>query len=410
LKQRLPALTGVRFFAAFAVLLMHYAPLMRASISVWEIASQGRAGVCFFFILSGFILTYNYFDWFEKGITAARFRAFARARIARIYPMHVAALLLLTPIILFAFARHLPGYQSSPGIPTVTLSWLANLLLLEVYIPTTSYTQLWNSPAWSVASELFFYACFPMFIAMLARKSSSRRALICVAGVCFVIELSLFCVAAKLIKQATGRVDADLLDYIVFRMPFFRIWEFFIGCCLGMIFLRCPPRFLSNQLWRDGWLLATMIAVFLIAVSPWYVHRADTLSWYVLYTPVFAMMIFCLAGGKTLLSDVLEFPLIVLLGEASYSLYLLHWIPMTALQLAYGPAGPPIAVTIAAMIGCIALSVACLKLIEIPARRFLTRGSIPLPGFPVPRTAIAESPLPSRPSVPHTIAPINRAK
>ncbi len=63
---------------------------------------QGKVGVSFFFVLSGFIMVYNYYAWFKHD--TKRFKDFGRARFARVFPMYVLALLLVTPFYEAGFA------------------------------------------------------------------------------------------------------------------------------------------------------------------------------------------------------------------------------------------------------------------------------------------------------------------
>src|SRR5438105_5116432 len=89
-RPRLPALTSLRFFAAFHVFIFHVQAIVAVFGPAWyqRLASIGYVGVSFFFVLSGFILVYTYEG---KPIMA---RDFWRARFARVYPAYAFALLL----------------------------------------------------------------------------------------------------------------------------------------------------------------------------------------------------------------------------------------------------------------------------------------------------------------------------
>lgn len=84
-QDRLPALTSLRFVAAYAVLVLHYRDLL-GPMPAWLIRGivGGRYGVTFYFILSGFILTYRYNAWFAGGVSDASYWRFQRFRLARI--------------------------------------------------------------------------------------------------------------------------------------------------------------------------------------------------------------------------------------------------------------------------------------------------------------------------------------
>lgn len=89
---RLPALTGLRFFAAFGVLIFHYGNPQRWYLPLRVATGRGEMGVVLFFLLSGFVLGYTYFPAARAG-TFQR-RGFWVARLARIYPVYLAAFLL----------------------------------------------------------------------------------------------------------------------------------------------------------------------------------------------------------------------------------------------------------------------------------------------------------------------------
>jgi peptidoglycan/LPS O-acetylase OafA/YrhL len=70
--EELPALTGIRFYAALAVFVSHVSlvPKMERLSNGHKVFDLGFVGVSFFFVLSGFILTNNYADFFRRGIPA----------------------------------------------------------------------------------------------------------------------------------------------------------------------------------------------------------------------------------------------------------------------------------------------------------------------------------------------------
>jgi len=147
-------LTSLRFVAAFAVLVLHYRDLL-GPMPPWLLRGVigGQYGVTFFFVLSGFILTYRYQGWFAAGVKDESFWRFQRFRLARIYPIYLLGLLLDTPWHLIERAN--AGALASSG-PTYWASWLLNLVGLQAWVPAVPFAMFWNTPAWSVAAEFFF--------------------------------------------------------------------------------------------------------------------------------------------------------------------------------------------------------------------------------------------------------------
>ena len=109
-KVQLHELTSARFFAAMAVLLGHFQPYI--GLPPWLGWMAGGFGVSFFFVLSGFILTYRYWDDFAAGVAGRPYRRYIVARFARIYPCYALALVLMTALYLAMKAvqcKRVPG-------------------------------------------------------------------------------------------------------------------------------------------------------------------------------------------------------------------------------------------------------------------------------------------------------------
>ncbi|WP_374573446.1 acyltransferase family protein [Phenylobacterium sp.] len=168
--QNIRQLTSLRFFAAFWVVFFHYWPNLTAATPA--IVDKGYLGVELFFVLSGFILSHVYRTSVETG--RFRYFSFLWARLARVYPLHLATLLGMG---LMAGAATLAGLAVDPNI----LSWAslpANLLMVHAwgFAPVAG----WNHPSWSISAEWFAYLTFPLF-AWTALKLKDRP-VVAVAG------------------------------------------------------------------------------------------------------------------------------------------------------------------------------------------------------------------------------------
>src|SRR5207245_7346858 len=165
-KGELSSLTGIRFYAALLVYVYHVV-LTIPGVNAFSVSSlfsnAADVGVSFFFVLSGFILTYNYADVFRDGISAANYKRFVWDRLTKIYPVHVLTLLLVLPIAIF-----------SPHLP---LDWRAvpfHLLLLQCFWPSSTpvFSGYFNVPSPTVSCEWFFHILAPvvMFFALGNRR------------------------------------------------------------------------------------------------------------------------------------------------------------------------------------------------------------------------------------------------
>src|SRR6266404_9023548 len=101
-RSPLPALTGLRFVAAFWVVLYHFFRPLQLGIPmparIESIFQSGFCGVGLFFALSGFVLSYVYGD-IDSDHPIAK-RNFWAARFARVYPIHIVGFVLATPFVI----------------------------------------------------------------------------------------------------------------------------------------------------------------------------------------------------------------------------------------------------------------------------------------------------------------------
>ncbi len=377
----MPALTSLRFIAAFAVLVLHYRDLL-GPLPAWVMRGivGGQYGVTFFFILSGFILTYRYHDWFATGVTDARFWRFQRYRVARIYPIYVLGLLLDTPWHLLERAQ--AGQLSDVG-QTYWASWLINLVGLQAWVPAVPFAMFWNTPAWSVAAEFFFYASFPFLCGWLARRVRSTSGLALMFAAVVLGGIALYAGVMYLMNYAL-RVSGDTQYIVLVYNPLLRYSEFFAGCLAGQLFLRLQDgRERSNEAavrgrrMRDLIVVACLVAVCVRVWTPDYTGPSqwrwllDVSVKYAIFIVPFTALILAVASGPTWLSWLLERPWMVLLGEASYALYIIHWSVTSFLRMGYlgGLASP--AVHVLFLLGTVGMSVLCYLHIEIPWRERL---------------------------------------
>lgn len=296
--SQLDSLTSLRFFAAAMVVLSHLAFLQSSQnplvTSLYEsVFREGYMGVTFFFILSGFILSHSYTERLRQGMT---YRQFLATRLARIYPLHLLTLLIALPI---ALASLISGKRS---LSIFLEGLIANLALLQAFSPVSDIHFSMNAPSWSISNEMFFYALFPLLV-------FSRSAY-------------LFCSASVLLiaQQVVGNVaDGNTAHFLVYVFPPSRITDFIIGILLHRFFARTrPPAASLATGFQFVSLTIFAVCVTLKALIPQYA-RYD-----LYYIPAFSLIIVSFAWQHGLISKSLSSKKFVFLGNASFSLYLIH--------------------------------------------------------------------------------------
>ncbi len=310
-RPHLRALTGLRFLAAFQVLIFHC-----TSWSAWtrhalvrNVAGSGYVAVSLFFILSGFILTYVHGER-NKPLDRTDFYV---NRFARIYPAYLFGLLLVAP---FYFVHTL----RNEGAARLIGSAVAVLALIQAYVP--SLALVWNPPAWSLSDEALFYALFPTIAPALVGR---RKAVAVGVGLgCYALALAMPLAYVVLSPDGPSPAAPDSRGFwlgVVRYGPLVRLPDFVIGIVLGRLFLDDDFRRSWDARGAVGSIVAVVAMGAVLAVSPSIPYPLLHNS---LLAPVFALLIVSLAVGRGPLAALLGTPLFVALGEASYSLYLIH--------------------------------------------------------------------------------------
>lgn len=163
LRGRLPSLTGLRWYAAVTIFLYHalsvpilFGPgvIPRPVQVFFNVGSN--VSLSFFFVLSGAVLTFSV----RPGNTKAQFW---RRRVARIYPINIVATLLVI------------GFLAVTGLLSTAHHVTEALLLIQPWFLSLEAVGI-NPATWSLACEVFFYACFPLLLLLIRRIGRDRLA------------------------------------------------------------------------------------------------------------------------------------------------------------------------------------------------------------------------------------------
>jgi peptidoglycan/LPS O-acetylase OafA/YrhL len=381
-KAHLHELTSTRFFAAMVVFLGHFQDYL--ALPQWIRWIAGGYGVSFFFVLSGFILTYVYSEHFESGVTSKAYRRYAVARFARIYPSYALALILISIEYLAANQWWRPGMVGFP--PDAIASWLANLLALQTFSPSYMTQQMWNAPAWSISTEFAFYVTCPVILAWVAAHCRSRARLLLLFGLVVAYGAAAQG-AALLLVFKFGWAQLMVLDVLASRNILWRIPEFLTGVVAARLLYGGHLPWLHSGAFRNGLLVACLALVAVLNAAPWPADARDMIVMRqfrldLAYMIPFAGIILALAGGRTVVSPVLRRPTWVFLGDISYGIYIYHWIPWTILAQAQagGWSFPPLFAW-GVVLATIAFSAASFMWYERPLRLWL-RGALGRFGSP----------------------------
>jgi peptidoglycan/LPS O-acetylase OafA/YrhL len=303
--NHLLALTGLRIFPALAVYLSHFSPPHGAPRWLGVGLASGYYGVTVFFVLSGFVLAINYWDRLYHP-TGGKLWSYAVARFARIYPLYLAVLAYV-------------AFKAKIDTGTVSSSWPWHLFGLQAWLPDT-LNVLGFGPSWSVSVELFLYACLPLLILGLRPLVSVRHLVIAT-----LITIAVMLALAAWFQYARASVpagDPGSSHRWLYLMPLTRLGDFLLGIFAARLYVNVRAR-RGAETAGAALAIAGIVAIAFLATQSWMYLSAY--SWDVAFAvPALMLIIGVALSPRARLSRMFALPAIVLLGEASYALYLIH--------------------------------------------------------------------------------------
>jgi peptidoglycan/LPS O-acetylase OafA/YrhL len=350
-KPPLPALTGIRTLLAIFIILFHFTPPHLGLL--YPFIDNGYVFVGVFFLISGYVLTYNYAD---RANTLSK-REFWLARFSRLYPVYLLVLIISLRMVQDEwYAR--PRAEFWQGM-------LLTPFVLQGWSP--SVATFWNTVAWTLTSECVLYAAFPWLIRLpWPRKAGQLVLLLIILWGIGLVPHSLYLYLNP--DHIVGPVDryssSQLIRFLKYT-PLPYVCTFLTGVTLGklQLALTLTPR---QRLVLSVLSLSAVALFFYVFIgrTPYLLMHGGLL------TPIFAALVLGLSGPHQI-SALFSWRPLLLIGESSYCLYLLHFNVFQLLHTYHVPERLHLAaldpwLSYAILI---LLALAVFHLVEVPARK-----------------------------------------
>jgi peptidoglycan/LPS O-acetylase OafA/YrhL len=403
LRPDVPALTGLRFLAAFSVLLAHGLSATVANnepptgVVLWLMQASGF-GMTLFFVLSGFVIHYNY----ARLVTDGRLRGLASffwARFARLYPLF----LLMMLVYVLVSQRHVAYWSGRPedinaifqALPYFLLSiqsWIYKLIDGGALIDAI---RGGSPPTWSISTEWFFYLAYPL-VAWFILRARTPAIILLVVGIWCVLWTSF----STALYDRTPQIDAWAVGYfgpiagtqnhedsfvrwLLYVSPYLRIGEFVLGAITAQLYIALQRRDVTRRENTLGGAMFWAAALSVLLVTyleyspdvPMTIFRKMNMNFAL--APSVALLVFCAARYQSAASRLLTSRPAIALGEASYSIYLVHSIVLISAVKLTGSVVHGTAYNVLKLVVLMAIVVAVSLLLytyyEAPARQWLRR-------------------------------------
>lgn len=309
--ESLQALRGVAFFGIFIEHASHLA------------FGWGGIGVSIFFVLSGFLLMYNYYDRPLDTSLKSNLK-FSIGKIKKVYHLHILTMLFMVVmnivLILFQHGR--------------AKAWLIlagkiglNITLLQSWVPDVRIALSLNGVAWFLSAMLFLYFIFPFVRDFFKKCAMKKLVFLCVGLLVLHAILSLL---VFVVFGGDGTIfendGPNTYTWFTLYFPLSRTVDFFVGCTLARWFRDHPSINIDS-------IKASIIAVLLLLVSAFVaiwpkldvdtvwlksIHNFTTLS-----IPVAAAWVFFFMTKKDIVSKLCMNKVLVFLGNISAYCFLI---------------------------------------------------------------------------------------
>ena len=314
------ALTGLRIVAALWVVLFHFRPMLADAApgfrdALAPVLNCGAQGVDLFFMLSGFVLTWNYLDRMGRTWSTRATVHFLWLRLARVWPVYLVTLHLA--VLWVIFTLHV-GRVPSPDVSQFTAtSYIRQILLVQLWFEPYFDGSSWDGPAWSISAEWLAYLLFGLLVLVIFRikRATRARSLMWLA---FAASLP-----PVLLLLASGQ----------FYTPWSWLPRIVTQFAAGALACAAVRRLrLTDRARRRAGYLSVLVLVALVGIL--YLFDAHPISGVqdsggvvdVLFVP----LVMTLAIGVGSLPRLLSTRLICYGGEISFCLYMVHELVHTA--------------------------------------------------------------------------------
>jgi peptidoglycan/LPS O-acetylase OafA/YrhL len=304
------SLTGLRAVAAYSVLFAHAGDFHFGTNLTTHAAMTRLAyfGMSLFFVLSGFVIAYNYSGKLRTEGATGVYNFFV-ARFARLFPLYAAVL-----IFGYFFVLKHAGPLNILTHATLTQSWFNTE---EAIYP----------PTWSISTEWAFYFVFAIGMLVLPKLKQPRLVLALVLITAPLLLLVLFVNRSAVLTLLSGPVfqhkhgSAELwYPWLTYYSPIVRIPEFIVGALAAKIYMSrggnvaAPWAFLAL-----AWCFGLLVFGGGLAGTP-----LDSLMPNFAYTPAIVVLILYLTQANAA-SSLFGCTVAIWLGEISYAVYLLQF-------------------------------------------------------------------------------------
>ena len=331
-KQIIPILDMFRLFAALLVVLVHYEIIFGEFVIY---GSLGTTALSWFFILSGFIIAYNY----PSLDTFSDFKRFYIHRFVRIYPVYCLAVLVSVVFVAIGFntlgdqffTEVRRPFEISYDLPQDKDNsfWIYTALRHLTFTQSISSIEtlklVFNGPLWSLVLEIYFYLAFPVFLLILKPINTMVK-----VAFAFIVGYILQFLLIQYFLPDVESFDVMNLNVPVYTNPAIRGLEFVFGMLLYKAFALLPPITSQEKLNLMPLLISIVFYLIINIIGEEFVPYQYSMFFFAV--PIVTILVFTLSRSHWYPKGS-AYNFCLWAGGISYVLYCFHWPLMEMIQL-----------------------------------------------------------------------------
>ena len=313
MKEKLNGLDAVRTLACLAIFTFHC-----------HLNRLGPWAVSVFFILSGFLLVYNYLDRDMPEKPGIKYCfGFSVKRIKKLYPLHIICLCVTFVFVIVIRRFNMSGEQWRFMIST----FFASAALVQSWVPDQEFAMNLNGVAWYLSDLVFLYMCFPLILGGIKKYRSRGRVLLGMGlTVALMIGAGAAAMAAYDARHGLGAATENGFDmWAAYILPLYRLGDFVLGCHLGWLFLNRAEKRPSVG---KGTLLE-VLALGLNIFAYWVFCTDELPKWFCntgLYLVPSAVFIYVFALDSGYISKLMHNKPVAFISALSSEIFLIHQV------------------------------------------------------------------------------------
>ena len=284
-------LDSLRGIAAITIALVH-SPFPNSFLRENLFVGHGNLMVDFFFVLSGFVISYTYSDRINNYKNLIQFQY---KRFLRLYPLHI---LTFSAFLFLYLTEFVKDYFFDPGGQFINLSLYKADFFHNLFLTQNIFrgSNLYNGPSWSISTEFYTYLFFGLLTLILKNKIYS------------IIAYIIIILTSIILIQAYSSLNTND-EFALLRC----FYSFFLGALLYKLF----PKVHSNNN-----SIFAISSIFFVTI--FVMFHTENISF--IFPILCVFLIYFTNTSKTnFILVILKSKPLTFLGKISYGIYMIHY-------------------------------------------------------------------------------------